>query len=112
MQAQSASASSEELNIRAYTERLRSHLTDNPAGDAVRCSVADLGAAGDAGSAVLSAAGKPHLKVPAETRLQVQLLSDFKVSRAGRTRDGSRSRKHNPGLPARVATSCPQRVNA
>jgi hypothetical protein len=35
--------------------------------------------AGGAGGAALSAAGQPHLKIPAESRIQFQLLSDFKV---------------------------------
>jgi hypothetical protein len=35
--------------------------------------------AGGAGGTVLSASGKPHLKVPAETRLEFQLLADIKV---------------------------------
>jgi hypothetical protein len=35
--------------------------------------------AGGAGGAALSAAGQPHLKIPAESRIPFQLLSDFKV---------------------------------
>ncbi len=35
--------------------------------------------AGGAGGAILSASGQPHLKVPSETRLQFQLLSDVKI---------------------------------
>ena len=35
--------------------------------------------AGGAGGAVLSATGQPHLKVPSETRLEFQLMSDLKV---------------------------------
>jgi hypothetical protein len=35
--------------------------------------------AGGAGGTVLSAAGQPHLKIPAETRLQFQLLADVQV---------------------------------
>ena len=35
--------------------------------------------AGGAGGAALSAAGQPHLKIPAESRIQFQLLSDVKV---------------------------------
>lgn len=35
--------------------------------------------AGGAGGAALSAAGQPHLKIPAESRISFQLLSDFKV---------------------------------
>jgi hypothetical protein len=36
-------------------------------------------AAGGAGGTILSAIGKPHLKIPAETRLEFQLLSDVKI---------------------------------
>jgi len=36
-------------------------------------------AAGGAGGTVLSSAGRPHLKIPAETRLNFQLLSDVKI---------------------------------
>jgi hypothetical protein len=43
-------------------------------------SGAAIGAlAGGAGGTILSAAGQPHLKVPAETRLQFQLLSDVRI---------------------------------
>lgn len=35
--------------------------------------------AGGAGGTVLSASGKPHLKIPAETRLEFQLLSDVRI---------------------------------
>jgi hypothetical protein len=35
--------------------------------------------AGGAGGTILSATGQPHLKVPAETRLQFQLAADLKV---------------------------------
>jgi hypothetical protein len=35
--------------------------------------------AGGAGGAALSAAGQPHLKIPSETRLQFQLMSDVKI---------------------------------
>jgi len=35
--------------------------------------------AGGAGGTALSAAGQPHLKIPAETRLQFQLLADVTV---------------------------------
>lgn len=35
--------------------------------------------AGGAGGTILSASGQPHLKVPAETRLEFQLLADWKV---------------------------------
>jgi hypothetical protein len=35
--------------------------------------------AGGAGGTVLSATGQPHLKIPAETRLQFQLLADVKI---------------------------------
>ena len=35
--------------------------------------------AGGAGGAMLSASGKPHLKIPAETMLQFQLLADVKI---------------------------------
>jgi hypothetical protein len=34
---------------------------------------------GAAGGTILSATGEPHLKVPAETRLTFQLLSDWKI---------------------------------
>src|SRR4051812_28528256 len=34
---------------------------------------------GGAGGAALSAAGQPHLKIPAETRIPFQLLSDLKI---------------------------------
>ncbi len=37
--------------------------------------------AGGAGGAIVSAAGKPHLTVPSETRLQFQLLSDVKIGK-------------------------------
>jgi len=41
---------------------------------------AGIGAlAGLAGGTILSATGQPHLKIPAETRLDFQLLSDWKV---------------------------------
>jgi hypothetical protein len=41
---------------------------------------AGIGAlAGLAGGTILSATGQPHLKIPAETRLDFQLLSDVKV---------------------------------
>lgn len=36
-------------------------------------------AAGAAGGAILSASGQPHLKVPAETRLEFQLAADWKI---------------------------------
>jgi hypothetical protein len=43
-------------------------------------SGAAIGAlAGGAGGAALSAGGQPHLKIPAETRLAFQLLSDWKI---------------------------------
>jgi hypothetical protein len=43
-------------------------------------SGAAIGAlAGGAGGAILSATGQPHLKVPAETRLEFQLASDVKI---------------------------------
>jgi hypothetical protein len=43
-------------------------------------SGAAIGAlAGGAGGAALSASGQPHLKIPAETRLQFQLMSDWKI---------------------------------
>ena len=43
-------------------------------------SGAAIGAlAGGAGGAALSAGGQPHLKIPAETRLQFQLMSDWKI---------------------------------
>jgi hypothetical protein len=35
--------------------------------------------AGGAGGAALSASGKPHLKIPAETRLPFQLMADCKI---------------------------------
>lgn len=35
--------------------------------------------AGGAGGTILSASGQPHLKIPAETRLEFQLLSDLKI---------------------------------
>jgi hypothetical protein len=35
--------------------------------------------AGAAGGTVLSATGEPHLKIPSETRLDFQLLADWKV---------------------------------
>ena len=35
--------------------------------------------AGGAGGTLLSAAGQPHLKIPAETRLQFQLVSSVKI---------------------------------
>ena len=35
--------------------------------------------AGGAGGTILSASGQPHLKVPAETRLEFQLLADWRV---------------------------------
>ncbi len=35
--------------------------------------------AGGAGGTILSATGQPHLKVPAETRLEFKLLADWKV---------------------------------
>jgi hypothetical protein len=35
--------------------------------------------AGAAGGTILSASGEPHLKVPAETRLNFQLLADWKI---------------------------------
>ena len=34
---------------------------------------------GGAGGTVLSATSQPHLKIPAETRLEFQFLSDWKV---------------------------------
>ena len=34
---------------------------------------------GGAGGAAVAASGKPHLKVPPETRLQFQLLADWKI---------------------------------
>jgi len=34
---------------------------------------------GGAGGTAVSAAGKPHLKIPAETRLQFQLVADWKI---------------------------------
>jgi hypothetical protein len=41
---------------------------------------AGIGAlAGAAGGTILSATGQPHLKIPAETRLQFQLLADVKI---------------------------------
>jgi hypothetical protein len=43
-------------------------------------SGAAIGAlAGGAGGTILSATGQPHLKVPAETRLDFQFLSDWRV---------------------------------
>ena len=43
-------------------------------------SGAAIGAlAGGAGGAALSASGQPHLKIPAETRLEFQLMSDWKI---------------------------------
>ncbi|MBV8831411.1 MAG: hypothetical protein JO108_19540 [Acidobacteriaceae bacterium] len=43
-------------------------------------SGAAIGAlAGGAGGTILSAAGQPHLKIPAETRLQFQLVSDVRL---------------------------------
>jgi hypothetical protein len=35
--------------------------------------------AGGAGGTILSASGQPHLKIPAETRLQFQLLADLRI---------------------------------
>jgi hypothetical protein len=35
--------------------------------------------AGGAGGTILSASGQPHLKVPAETRLEFRLLADWKI---------------------------------
>jgi len=35
--------------------------------------------AGGAGGTILSASGQPHLKVPAETRLEFKLLADWKI---------------------------------
>jgi hypothetical protein len=35
--------------------------------------------AGGAGGAILAAGGQPHLKVPPETRLQFQLMADWKI---------------------------------
>jgi hypothetical protein len=35
--------------------------------------------AGGAGGTILSASGQPHLKIPAETRLQFQLLADVRI---------------------------------
>lgn len=35
--------------------------------------------AGGAGGTILSATGQPHLKIPAETRLQFQLLADVRI---------------------------------
>lgn len=35
--------------------------------------------AGGAGGTALAAAGQPHLKIPSETRLEFQLLSDWKI---------------------------------
>jgi hypothetical protein len=44
-------------------------------------SGAAIGAlAGGAAGTALSAAGQPHLKIPAETRLQFQLMADLKVA--------------------------------
>jgi hypothetical protein len=41
---------------------------------------AGIGAlAGAAGGTILSATGQPHLKVPSETRLEFQLLADWKI---------------------------------
>jgi hypothetical protein len=34
---------------------------------------------GGAGGTALAAAGQPHLKIPAETRLEFQLLADLKI---------------------------------
>jgi hypothetical protein len=41
---------------------------------------AGIGAlAGAAGGTILAATGQPHLKVPSETRLEFQLLADWKI---------------------------------
>jgi hypothetical protein len=43
-------------------------------------SGAAIGAlAGGAAGTAMAAAGQPHLKIPAETRLDFQLLSDWKI---------------------------------
>jgi hypothetical protein len=34
---------------------------------------------GGAGGTIIAASGQPHLKIPAETRLQFQLTADWKV---------------------------------
>jgi len=47
------------------------------AGGGVSAGIGAL--AGAAGGTILAAAGQPHLKVPSETRLEFQLLTDWKI---------------------------------